>query len=194
MKLFGELIAQPHLAQIETVLGDQLIRADVLRIEIEALRYSADRDRMAADRGDAHDRLAPRRRRWLDIRKAGPMKEIVYARIKSTMLGTEDHGIFTCYLYCEGGGWGCGFGGYALDKWSEVDKRRIGSAYGLEFIKQILDTLEIESWEKLPGTVVRVETEGVGGGIGRIGHFLKEKWFDPHQFSQEFAAKEKKSA
>jgi hypothetical protein len=37
-------IASP-LAQIETVLGEQLIRADVLRLEIEALRYSAEQDR-----------------------------------------------------------------------------------------------------------------------------------------------------
>jgi len=37
-------IASP-LAQIETVLGEQLIRADVLRLEIEALRYSAEKDR-----------------------------------------------------------------------------------------------------------------------------------------------------
>jgi hypothetical protein len=37
-------IASP-LAQIEQVLGEQLIRADVLRLEIEALRYSAEKDR-----------------------------------------------------------------------------------------------------------------------------------------------------
>lgn len=37
-------IASP-LAQIETVLGEQLIRADVLRLEIEALRYAAEQER-----------------------------------------------------------------------------------------------------------------------------------------------------
>jgi hypothetical protein len=34
-----------RLAQIETVLGERLIRMDVLRLEIDALRYSADQDR-----------------------------------------------------------------------------------------------------------------------------------------------------
>lgn len=34
-----------HLAQVEEVLGQQLIRADVLRLEIDALRYRAEQDR-----------------------------------------------------------------------------------------------------------------------------------------------------
>lgn len=38
------IIASP-LAQVETVLGEQLIRADVLRNEIDTLRYSAEKER-----------------------------------------------------------------------------------------------------------------------------------------------------
>lgn len=52
--------------------------------------------------------------------------EIKNARIESTMLGYEDHGILTAFVTVGGDGWGCGFGGYGLDQWSEG--RRSGSA------------------------------------------------------------------
>jgi len=113
------------------------------------------------------------------------MLKIENAEIASTMLGNEDHGIFTCYVTVISDGWGCGFGGYALDAYHADKKRRIGTAYGLEFIKRILETLEIETWEKLKGTPVRVETEGYGGGIKRLGHFRKDRWFDPKALLEE---------
>ena len=113
-------------------------------------------------------------------------KRIENATIASTTLGEEGHGIFTAYVFVEGDGWGCGFGGYALDQWDDILKDRIGTAYGLEYIKRVMETVGVDSWEKLPGQHVRVETEGLGGGITRIGHFLKEKWFDPKAFSEEF--------
>jgi len=99
--------------------------------------------------------------------------------IKSTSLGVEDHGIFTCNLELSGDGWGCGFGGYALDEWNPEAKRRIGTAYGMEFIGAILRTLEVETWEQLRGQHIRAETERVGGRIIKIGHLIKNKWFDP---------------
>lgn len=101
------------------------------------------------------------------------------AVIESTMLGPEDHGILSCFVMVSGDGWGCGFGGYALDRYDKVAKERRGTAYGLEFIRRILTTLEVERWEKLPGTPLRVETDGIGGGITRIGHFRKNRWFSP---------------
>ena len=45
---FGDLIAQPPLtalARVEASLGNQLIRAEILRGEIETLRAVADQDR-----------------------------------------------------------------------------------------------------------------------------------------------------
>lgn len=108
------------------------------------------------------------------------------AKITGTTLGTEDHGIFTAYVHCSGPGWGCGFGGYALDQWNEAKQERIGTAYGLEFIKRILSTVGVENWEQLKGQHIRVETEGLGGGIRRIGHLLEDKWFDPKQLAAEF--------
>lgn len=112
------------------------------------------------------------------------------AEIESTILGTESHGIFTCYVMVSGDCWGCGFGGYALDEYDKEAKRRIGTAYGLEFIKCVLETLEVEKWESLKGVPVRVETEGLGGGIRKIGHFRKNRWFDPKALLDEMKARE----
>ena len=113
------------------------------------------------------------------------MNKVENAEIESTVLGDEDHGVFTCYVFVSGDGWGCGFGGYALDEYNKEKKERVGTAYGLEFIKRILKTLEIGTWEKLKGTPVRVETTGIGGKIARIGHFRKDRWFDPRELLAE---------
>ena len=106
--------------------------------------------------------------------------EICNATIQSTMLGIEDHGIMTAYLMLEGDGWGCGFGGYSLDTPSgKMDGKRMGTAYGIDWIMAVLDTVGVDSWEQLKGKVIRCEVEGVGGMAKRIGHVIKDKWFDP---------------
>ena len=105
--------------------------------------------------------------------------EIKNAKIRSTMLGVEDHGIMTCMLHVEGDGWGQGFGGYSFDSWDEKLKKRVGSSYGIEFIKNILETLEVGKWEQLPGTYVRIENDF--GKIYAIGHITKDKWFRPSE-------------
>jgi len=101
------------------------------------------------------------------------------AKITGTFLGEEDHGIFTCQLFFNGKGWGCAFGGYALDEYNQDKKRRVGTAYGMEFMKAILRTLKVPEWEKLTGTYCRVRSEGWGGGITEIGHLIEDIWFNP---------------
>ena len=106
--------------------------------------------------------------------------EIMNARIRSTQLGNEDHGIFTCFLHLEYDHGGQSFGGYALDEHNQkrgAESERVGTAYGLQFLMEILRVLEVESWEKLPGTVCRVRAEH--SKVHAIGHFLKDQWFDP---------------
>ena len=95
------------------------------------------------------------------------MTEIRNARIKSTSLGREDHGIMTCYLHLDYGGSGQGFGGYVMGE----------GAYGVNFITGILDTLEVSSWEKLPGTHLRVKASD--SKVEYIGHIINDKWFGP---------------
>ena len=100
------------------------------------------------------------------------------AKIRSVQLGFEDHGILTCRLNLDYGGSAQGFGGYGFSHRPRGDKD-IGSADFADYIIGILRTLEVDSWENLPGKSLRVEVESFSGPIKRIGHFLKDRWFDP---------------
>lgn len=81
------------------------------------------------------------------------------AKIKSTHLGLEDHGIATAYLHCEWDGAGIGVGGYGLDAPVERDGKfshREGTGYGLDHLMALVRTVGVESWEKLAGANVIV--------------------------------------
>ena len=101
------------------------------------------------------------------------------AVIESTMLGIEDHGIMTCFLYLNYGGSGQGFGGYGLDGFDKAKDKRVGTAWGMEFVRRVLETFEVDSWEKLSGKHCRVVADY--GKVYRIGHIIKERWFDPEK-------------
>lgn len=111
------------------------------------------------------------------------MTEIQNAKIDSTHLGPEDHGIMTAYVYVSGPSWGCGFGGYSLDSWDEIKGRRIGVGFGVDFITSVLRVVGVDRWEKLPGQHVRVDMSG--GRITRIGHIIKDDWFNPKDLADE---------
>ena len=47
----------------------------------------------------------------------------------------------------------------------------------------ILNVLEVNSWEKLRGSHIRVKTDSISNGkIIAIGHFLKDRWVYPEDF------------
>lgn len=101
--------------------------------------------------------------------------EILNGKITHTKLG-EDHGCLTAYITVEGNSWGCSTGGYCLDHWfNEPGEYHSSDGYGA--IIEIMKTFEVESWEELIGQYCRVETEGWGGKILKIGHLIKDKWF-----------------
>lgn len=114
--------------------------------------------------------------------------EIKNAQITSTRLG-EDHGCLTADIVLEGGAWGCRFGGYCLDHWFANAGEHIATdGYGA--IIELMKTLEVESWEELKGKYVRIETEGWGGNITKIGHLLKDKWFSFKEYFEIVKSKE----
>ena len=113
------------------------------------------------------------------------------ARIESTTLGFEDHGIFTYWVMLDFGGSGQGFGGYGLDE-PRTDGAgkylgRRGTVYGCDAIIRLLEVLGVESWEKLKGTPVRVKGGGLFGNtaIEAIGHYLKDEWLNLKTLAQE---------
>ncbi len=101
--------------------------------------------------------------------------EILNCQIKSTQLEFYDkyidsQNIMTLYLFLEGSGWGCGFGGVVVDKTNTGDFLK-------KSIKGILTCLKIPTWENLPNTFIRAEVKGIGQGIDKIGHLIEDRWF-----------------
>lgn len=105
--------------------------------------------------------------------------EIVNARIESTMLGIEDHGIMTFMITLKyGDSSSCqGYGGYAFDSYNKETKKRVGSAFGIEAIRSLLEAVGVTNWEDLKGKYVRVQREeGWSGKIYSVGHIVEPKW------------------
>jgi hypothetical protein len=91
------------------------------------------------------------------------MIEITNARIKSTQLGPEDHGIFSAMLHIEGASGGGGFGGHDLRK------------NAADYIYELLSALKVRRWEDLNGMVVRVCCHR--NTYVAVGHIIDDSWF-----------------
>ena len=107
------------------------------------------------------------------------------AIITNTMLGYEDHGLFTFMLYLDYGGSGQGAGGYALDSWYEQKKKRVGWAYGIDVIARIMQVVGVEKWEDLKGKHIRARSDW--GKVHAIGNFLKDDWMEFDHFFQSLS-------
>lgn len=107
------------------------------------------------------------------------------ARIDSTMLGIEDHGVMTCFLHLRSGASGQGFGGFGLDgPYSEKYKERLPNKLCGFWIKRILEVVGVDKWEDLKGKYIRVDGEDYGEIFG-IGHITDDKWFYPKKEIKE---------
>lgn len=116
------------------------------------------------------------------------MAEIKNALIESTSLGIEDHGIMTFWLHLAYPSGGQGFGGFALDIWHEQDRRRVGTAFGLEAIMQTLRVVGVEKWEELPGKYIRVDADS--SQIHRIGNIMEDDWLDLEEMAAAWKLRE----
>lgn len=111
------------------------------------------------------------------------MSEIRNFKISATHLGYESHGIFTAYLTLQSAGFGISVGGYALDEF--IDKKRIITKKGAELIPRIIDVVGVETWEQLAGQYIRVEDNGIGESISKIGNLIEDNWLDFDRFLKE---------
>ena len=114
-------------------------------------------------------------------------QRIENAQISNVTLSMADHGCLTFWVYLDGGGWGCGFGGYCIGHgYLGADEFKAESGSGLEAMMRIMDTVGVEKWEDLKGKYVRCKMGRLGDGIDEIGNVLKNKWFNIREF---FASK-----
>ena len=97
------------------------------------------------------------------------MIEIKNAIIKKTFLGIEDHGVFTAIISLNYGGSEQGFGQHDLTY----------KAYGITYLRKILETVGVDSWEELVGKPIRSKCEHTK--VHAIGHLIEDKWFEPEK-------------
>lgn len=113
------------------------------------------------------------------------MSEIRNAVITSTMLGREDHGIFTFTIYIKFGCCGCGIGGYGLDEYDHDTKTRVFKGESMEIISKILDVVGVDSWEQLTDKYIRIKDNGWGSTVDEIGNLMEERWLNIREFFKE---------
>jgi hypothetical protein len=107
--------------------------------------------------------------------------EIKNAVIEYTQLGKAgSKGLLSCWLMLDYGGTGQGFGGWCFDTLRNprsTDFERVGTAWGMEFVRRVLATVGVDDWEDLQGKHVRVKA--THSKVIAIGHIIKDRWFDP---------------
>lgn len=116
------------------------------------------------------------------------MNEILNAKITSTKLG-EDHGCLTAYVIMEGNGWGCGYGGYVLDRWC-AEPGRYESCDGYGAIIELMKTVGVESWEELKGKCIRAKFDSPFGKVVAIGNLFKDQWFSFKEYFDKISKEE----
>lgn len=106
------------------------------------------------------------------------------ARITKASITMADHGCLTFWVYLDGGGWGCGFGGYCIGTgFLGSDTFKAENGNGLEAMMRIMDVVGVERWEDLEGKLVRCKVESSGSGpVDEIGNIIKDKWFNIDEF------------
>ncbi len=99
------------------------------------------------------------------------------AVVESVSITNDDPGLLSTWLYLDYGGYGQGFGGYALylpNNFKHSEKQ--GAAAG-HFIWRCMEIADVTEWAKIKGKTIRVDC--AYNKIHRIGHILKDIRFDP---------------
>ena len=110
------------------------------------------------------------------------MKEILNAEITNVSLSMADHGCLTYGLTLKMGATRCIYGGICIGKGYLGADHFEGYAKGMEALMRIMDVIGVSRWEDIKGKYCRVESEGWGTIISKIGNIIEEKWFDQREF------------
>ena len=108
--------------------------------------------------------------------------EIKNAKISSTMLGREDHGIMTFMIYIDTCDFDCCIGRYCLDEFNPATQTRVFRSEPMGVLSKILEVVGVDKWEDLPGKYIRFEDNGFGSNVTKIGNIIDEKWLDFREF------------
>lgn len=88
------------------------------------------------------------------------------AKITSAKLEFKEGGILNFLIFVDYEDFGSqGIGGFALDRWDEEKDKRVGTAYGCEMIRRLLDTLNVNYFSEMKDKMIWVHGEGDGFGF-----------------------------
>ena len=104
------------------------------------------------------------------------------ARITKVSLSMADHGCLTFDLFIEGAGWACAVGGWKIGTGYSGSDYFSATGAGLVAMMKIMDVVGVEKWEDLKGKYIRVDSDGWGSTIHKIGNIIKDDWFDLKEF------------
>jgi hypothetical protein len=97
-------------------------------------------------------------------------------KVTDVRLGLEGHGILTFSVQLDFGGSGQAFGGYGLDTYDKVKKRRVGAACGTDMILRLLNLFDVDTLDRIVGRSVFALRDGDSLSSKIIG--LKTPAFD----------------
>jgi len=86
------------------------------------------------------------------------------AKIKYSFLGVDESGALVAYL---------GFEYKDSNEWQNIKTNDV-ILLDVSLIKDILNVLEVRSWEELPRKFARIRIDGFK--VGAIGNLIEEKW------------------
>lgn len=97
-------------------------------------------------------------------------------KITNAFLGYEDNGILTVWLTLAFENCTTKWGGMALSNINGFTPL-MG-----KYISKVLLTVGVSEWKDLVGKYVRVEDNGIGTPITKIGNIIEDKWLDNSTF------------
>lgn len=104
------------------------------------------------------------------------------AKITRVSFSMADHCCLTFGIEVKGGAWGCNIGGWTIGHGFRGSDFFDASGAGLVAMMKIMDVVGVDKWEDLQGKYIRVESDGWGSVIHKIGNILKDDWFDIREF------------
>ena len=96
--------------------------------------------------------------------------EIKNAKITRVSLTMADHGVLTFQVFIDGGGWVCSIGNYVNGRGYLGANHWEAHGSGLVAMMKIMDIVGVERWEDLTGKYIRIEDNGWGSTITKIGN------------------------
>jgi len=88
------------------------------------------------------------------------------AKITSAKLEIKERGILNFWIFVDYEDFGSqGIGGLSLDQWDKEKDRRVGTAYGCEMIRRLLETLNVNDFSEMKDQMIWVHGEDDGLGF-----------------------------